>query len=138
MDGLGFIVELPSGASRVLADGFLLGDGTNPSYAGLFAVNDVPLVATYLNGTNNIPLNIPFSTLGTDFELNVVLSSVTLSTPEGDTWNADLSHTVDVSLTAPQGVTLVSASGLLPGTSASVQEQLRFRCLASALPGAAP
>ena len=67
----------------LFAEGFLLGDGTNPNYAALFAVNDVPLVATYLNGTNNIPLDIPFSTLGTDFELNVVLSSVTLSTSEG-------------------------------------------------------
>ncbi len=103
----------------LFAEGFLLGDGTNPNYAALFAVNDVPLVATYLNGTNNIPLDIPFSTLGTDFELNVVLSSVTFSTSAGDTWNADMSHTVDVSLTAPEGVTLFSASGLLPGTSAA-------------------
>jgi hypothetical protein len=120
----------------LFAEGFLLGDGTNPNYAGLFAANDVPLAGVYGNGTNNIPLNIPFSTLGTNFDLNVVLSSDTLSTTLGDTWNADLSHTVDVSLTAPPGVTLYSASGLLPGTSpASVPEPTTLLLLGVSLVG---
>ena len=46
-----------------------------------------------------------------------------------------MSHTVDVSLTAPEGVTLFSASGLLPGTSASVPEPATLSLLALGLAG---
>ena len=105
------------------AAGYLLGTGTNTANAAaLFAANNVPLVGTYGDGVNSIPLNIPFATLGSNFQLNLVLSSVMLDQTIGDTWSADFSHTVGVTLSAPNGVTLTSASGDLPGTTSGVPE----------------
>ena len=107
----------------LFAEGFLLGNGTDTNDANLtFANNNVPLTAAIPDGLNSIPLSIPFSTLGSTFQLNVVLSSVVIDRNAGDTWSADFSHTVGLSLSAPAGVTLTSASGVLPGTSAAAPE----------------
>jgi hypothetical protein len=62
-------------------------------------------------------LQIPFNTIGSNFQIELVLGSaedVGLGSP---TWSADFMDPINVSLSAPAGVTLTSASGLLPGTT---------------------
>ena len=68
----------------------------------------------YDDGVNTIPLSIPYATLPSSFELFVALYSF----QDGNSlsWTNDYSHTLSVSLAAPGGVTLSSASGVLPGT----------------------
>lgn len=106
---------------NVLAsEGFLLGSGTSPIADALFAANDVAVDGVFGDGTNSIPLTIPFDTIGSDFQIEVVLgSSQFLSSPASSTWSADFLDPLTVSLSAPAGVTLYSASGVLPGTEAA-------------------
>jgi hypothetical protein len=101
----------------LFAEGFLLGQGTNPDAGAVFASDNVPLTGTFGDGTNSLPLTIPLSTVGTSFEIYVVLGSVQVTPAAGSSWSADFSHTVDLSLSASPGVTLTSASGVLPGAT---------------------
>jgi len=72
---------------------------------------------TFGNGPNTIPLQIPFDTIGSNFQIELVLGSAELVTGIGSpTWSADFMDPINVSLSAPAGVTLTSASDLLPGT----------------------
>jgi hypothetical protein len=103
------------------ADGYLLGQGTSPIAPALFQANNVPITATFGDGTNTIPLTLPFSTIGSNFQIEMVLGSAQLATDPNESWSTDFSHTIDYSLSADPGVSLTSASGVLPGT-ASVPE----------------
>jgi len=102
----------------LVSRGYLLGNGTNTSFAdALFTANDVAVDGTFGDGPNTIPLQIPFNTIGSNFQIELVLGSaedVGLGSP---TWSADFMDPINVSLSAPAGVTLTSASGLLPGTT---------------------
>ena len=111
-------------ANILVSRGYLLGTGTNTLFPGLlFGANDVAEDGSFGNGQNTIPLQIPFDTIGSNFQIEVVLGSeqdlTGLGTP---TWSADFMDPINVSLSAPAGVTLTSASGLLPGTVGAVPE----------------
>jgi len=84
-----------------------------PTYAPI-------LNGSYGNGSYSIPLSIPFSTLGSSFQLVAVLESYEIGSGPA-TWTTDYSDTMTVSLSAPRGVTLQSYSGL-PGTVAATPE----------------
>jgi hypothetical protein len=107
----------------LISRGYLLGNGTNTNIAdALFAANDVAVDGVFGDGQNTIPLQIPFNTIGSNFQIELVLGSaedVGLGSP---TWSADFMDPINVSLSAPDGVTLTSASGLLPGTQGAVPE----------------
>ena len=108
----------------LISRGYLLGNGTNTSIAdALFAANDVAVDGTFGDGTNTIPLQIPFNTIGSNFQIELVLGSAEDVTGIGSpTWSADFLDPLNVTLSAPAGVTLTSASGLLPGTVGAVPE----------------
>jgi hypothetical protein len=62
-------------------------------------------------------LQIPFNTIGSNFQIELVLGSSEDVTGIGSpSWSADFMDPINVTLSAPAGVTLTSASGLLPGT----------------------
>jgi hypothetical protein len=67
-------------------------------------------------------LQIPFDTIGSNFQIELVLGSDELVSGGSPTWSADFMDPINVSLSAPNGVTLTSASGLLPGTQGTVPE----------------
>jgi hypothetical protein len=102
--------------------GYLLGTGTNPDADAVFTGSDVPVNGEFGNGPNTIPLLIPFNTIGSNFQIELVLGSAELVTGGSQTYSADLLDPLNVSLSAPAGVTLTSASGLLPGTVGAVPE----------------
>jgi len=108
----------------LVSRGYLLGTGTNTLIPGLlFGANDVAEDGSFGNGENSIPLQIPFDTIGSNFQIEVVLGSSTEVNGIGSpTWSADFMDPINVSLSAPAGVTLTSASGLLPGTVGAVPE----------------
>jgi hypothetical protein len=107
----------------LVSRGYLLGNGTNTSIAdALFAANDVAVDGVFGDGPNTIPLQIPFSTIGSNFEIELVLGSAELVSGGSPTWSADFMDPINVTLSAPKGVTLTSASGVLPGTQAAVPE----------------
>jgi hypothetical protein len=108
----------------LISRGYLLGNGTNTNVAdALFAANNVAVDGTFGDGPNTIPLQIPFNTIGSNFQIELVLGSAELVNGIGSpTWSADLLDPLNVSLSAPAGVTLTSASGLLPGTVGVVPE----------------
>jgi hypothetical protein len=68
------------------------------------------------HGTNTIPLQIPFNTIGSNFQIELVLGSAEFVSGASETWSADFLDPLNVTLSAPAGVTLTSASGLFPGT----------------------
>jgi hypothetical protein len=102
----------------LVSRGYLLGTGTNTAVEdGLFQGNNVAVDGSFGNGSNTIPLQIPFSTIGSNFQIELVLGSGEDVTGLGsDTWSADFLDPLNVTLSAPAGVTLTSASGLFPGT----------------------
>jgi hypothetical protein len=101
----------------LVSRGYLLGNGTNTSIAdALFAANDVAVDGVFGDGPNTIPLQIPFNTIGSNFQIELVLGSAELVSGGSPTWSADFMDPINVSLSAPNGVTLTSASGVLPGT----------------------
>ncbi len=102
----------------LFSEGFVLGPGTAP-YAADFSAFGLTYGGSYATGTQNIPLNIPFSTLGSNFQLLISLETYENgSSLTGNVWDSDYYHTLTASLVAPDGVTLTSASGAFPGTSA--------------------
>jgi hypothetical protein len=105
-------------ADVLYSAGYLLGNGTDTAIADeLFTVNDVPVAGTFGDGQNSIPLLIPFNTIGSNFQIELVLGSEEDVTGIGSpSWSADFMDPLNVTLSAPAGVTLTSASGLLPGT----------------------
>lgn len=114
----------------LISQGYLLGSGTNTNIAdSLFTADDVPVSGTFGDGQNTIPLQISFDTIGSNFQIELVLGSAELVTGVNETWSADFMDPINVSLSAPAGVTLTSASGLFPG-AATVPEP-------SSLPNAA-
>jgi hypothetical protein len=108
----------------LISRGYLLGGGTNTNIADqLFTNNNVAVDGSFGDGPNTIPLQIPFNTIGSNFQIELVLGSAELVTGIGSpTWSADFMDPINVSLSAPAGVTLTSASGLLPGTVGTVPE----------------
>lgn len=122
-----------SSSSNILAAyGYLLGNGTDTGIAdALFAANNVPMTATYGDGANSIALNIPFSTTGSNFQVELEVGSAETPTA-GSSWSANLLDPIDVSLSAPAGVTLTSASGLFPGTTAAAVPEPSCLALAGA------
>ncbi len=105
-----------TGGLPIWGEGFLLGPGTlDPS--SYFSAIGVTNAGSFGAGPQSIPLSIPFSTLGSNFQLVVGLATeINGNAPTGTTWNVDYSHTLHASLTAPDGVSLTSGAGL-PGTS---------------------
>ncbi len=67
------------------------------------------LAGTYGDGANNIPISIPFASLPSNFDLFVALASY--ENGSGLDWSNDYSHTLSLSVSAPNGVTVSSASG---------------------------
>jgi|HubBroStandDraft_4_1064222.scaffolds.fasta_scaffold12185_4 hypothetical protein len=101
----------------LISRGYLLGNGTNTNVAdALFTANDVAVDGTFGDGTNTIPLQIPFNTIGSNFQIELVLGSAEFVSGASETWSADFLDPLNVTLSAPAGVTLTSASGLFPGT----------------------
>ena len=83
--------------------------------AGIISADGVTsLAGSYGDGSETIAINIPFSSLPSTFDLFIALASYQSGT--GLNWDNDYSHTLLVSLAAPNGVTFTSASGDLPGT----------------------
>ena len=106
----------------LFSEGFVLGPGTMP-YASDFSAFGLTYGGSYGTGTQNIPLKIPFSTLGSNFQLLISLETYEDgSTLTGNDWDSDYYHTLTASLVAPAGVTLTSASGAFPGTASAVPE----------------
>jgi hypothetical protein len=110
----------PSG-SPLFANGYVLGPGTldyGPIFASLGAGVSITYAGSYGSGAQTIPVSIPFSTLGSAFELVVAIETLQAGDAStGNQWDVDYSHTLGISLSAPDGVTLTSASGDLPGTA---------------------
>lgn len=113
-----------SNSNILISRGYLLGNGTNTNIAdALFTANNVAVDGAFGDGPNTIPLQIPFNTIGSNFQIELVLGSVEDVTGIGSpTWSADFMDPINVTLSAPAGVTLSSASGLLPGTVGAVPE----------------
>lgn len=107
---------------RLWGAAYSLGSHSNmsPNIAGYQYAG---ITGHYGDGAHQVPLTIPFAVVGSEFEIHMILissqggNSVTLQT-----WNNDFSHTVGVELSADPGVTLTSASGLLPGTESAIPE----------------
>jgi hypothetical protein len=120
-------------SQELYAEGFVLGPGTlsSESYFSQFGLN---YTASYANGPQTIPLNIPFSTLGSNFDVLISLETYEAGdSSTGPTWSVDYYDPLNVSLVAPAGVTLTSASGVLPGTTSAVPEPRYFALLAGSL-----
>ena len=110
-----------SASTPLFDEGFVIGSGTYP-YSSYFSQQGLTYVGTYGTGTQTIPLNIPFATLGSTFQLAIGIETYENgSATTGSTWDVDYSDTLSVSLVAPGGVTLTSGSGL-PGTTAATPE----------------
>lgn len=94
--------------NMIWGEGFSFGSGDVSNVS--LAYYGISLTGHYGDGSFNIPLEIPFSTLGNNFQLFFALESyITGST----SWTNN--YTMSVSVSAPAGVTLQSASGVLPG-----------------------
>jgi hypothetical protein len=120
----------------LVSRGYLLGNGTNTSIAdALFTANDVAVDGVFGDGSNTIPLQIPFDTIGSNFQIELVLGSTQFFTTGSQNWSADFMDPINVSLSAPAGVTLTSASGLLPGTQGVVPEPSSLPLAASIIAG---
>jgi hypothetical protein len=103
-------------------EGFVLGPGTY-SYASYFSQFGLNYGGSYPTSATSIPLSIPFSTLGSTFQVLISLETYENGDAStGNTWTVDYSDPVSFSLVAPDGVTLTSASGVLPGTAPAVPE----------------
>ncbi len=120
------------GGTALWYSDYVLGadSNTTSSLLGFYTNNSTP-TAVYGDGSENISLSIPFSALPSTFDLYVALGSYEIG--PGLVWSTDYSHTVSLSLAAPTGVTLTSASGVLPGTSSAVPEPGSVVLLGSAL-----
>ena len=115
--------QFTSPGNVLISRGYLLGNGTNTNIAdALFTANDVAVDGVFGDGPNTIPLQIPFNTIGSNFQIELVLGSAELVSGGSPTWSADFMDPINVTLSAPAGVTLTSASGLLPGTVGAVPE----------------
>jgi hypothetical protein len=121
-----------NGGAPLFGEGFILGPGTlDPT--SYFSSIGVTNVGTFGSGPQNIPLNIPFATLGSNFQIVVGLATEeSKSAPIGTTWDVDYSHTLQVALVAPAGVSLTSGSGL-PGTEVATPEPESLAMLAGGL-----
>jgi len=114
--------DFTAGGQELFGEGFVLGPGTM-SYASYFSQFGLTYAGSYGTGTQNIPLNIPFSTLGSNFQLLISLETYEDgSSLTGNDWDSDYYHTLTASLVAPAGVTLTSASGVFPGATSAVPE----------------
>jgi len=107
-----------SSSVQLFSEGFTLGSGT-ASYATAFSNYGIQTYGGhYGDGVNTIPLNIPFATIGNNFQVFITMQTYESGDAStGATWNTDFSHTAALSLAAPPGVTLQSASGVLPLSS---------------------
>jgi len=121
---------------------FVLGNDSFPGgtsdFGGLLSsglYNTTNDLGNIPDGTNQVTLPVPFSTLGSNFELVIALDSYEFgATPSGDTWNNDYGDTVGVTLSTPSSVTLTSASNSFPGTTAAAApEPATIGLLAAAL-----
>jgi hypothetical protein len=97
------------------AEGVQIGADSTAASSGIFASWGISsATGIYGDGSNTIPLSIPFASLPSTFDLFVAMGSY--ENGSGLIWSNDFSHTLNLSLSAPAGVTLTSASGVLPGT----------------------
>jgi len=112
---------IDSHSAPIFGEGFILGGGTL-DYSSYFSSIGVTYAGSYGTGAQSIPLNIPFATLGSNFQLAFGLATeVSGTAPIGTTWNVNYINTLQVALAAPEGVSLTSASGLA-GTTAATPE----------------
>jgi hypothetical protein len=130
----------PAAGNLLWAEGYYLGSGTSNLGMMTMNANYVPFIDSY-TGTDgivseNIPLNIPFDQLGSNFQIAILMGSATNIT-DGGAWSSDFSHTLGVSLSAPTGVTLYSESGSLPGTQ-RVPEPMSLLLLGLGIAGIIP
>ena len=96
--------------------GYQIGADSTAASSGIFSLYGLSsATGIYGDGSNTIPLSIPFASLPSTFDLFVAMGSY--ENGSGLVWTNDFSHTLDVSLSAPGGVSLTSASGDLPGTT---------------------
>jgi len=100
------------------AAGYQIGADSTAASSGIFGAFGLSAATgIYGDGSNNIPISIPFATLPSTFELFIAIGSY--ENGSGLVWSNDFSHTLDVSVSAPTGVSLTSASGDLPVTSST-------------------
>jgi hypothetical protein len=99
------------------AAGYSLGTDSKNT-AGLLSLYGVTsLSGTYADGSEFVPISIPFSVLPSTFDLYIAMGSYETGT--GLNWTNDFSHTLSVGLTTPNGVTVTSASNALSITSST-------------------
>ena len=121
------------------AEGFGLGTdsggaapGQSTPGSGIVGVYGITsLTNSYNDGSESIPLNIPFATLPTTFDLFIAMGSYEVGS-DITTWDNDYSHTLTVSLSAPGGVSLSSASGVFPTVDGAAPEPSTFALLGMA------
>jgi hypothetical protein len=102
-------------ATPLWAAGYQIGADSTAASSGILGAWGISsATGSYGDGSNAIPISIPFASLPSTFDLFVAMGSY--ENGSGVVWSNDFSHTLNVSLTAPAGVTLSSASDALPGT----------------------
>ncbi len=125
---------LPAGTIDANADN-TLNIFNNPGNVAL--VNEImPLTPTTTNPLT-FSVSVTLSGLNPTIEFAANLNIVT-STDLGQSFTADYSNTATISLAAPDGVTVVSGSGVFPGTGARALARSRSPSPASPPPGCSP
>lgn len=94
---------------------YTLGTGTNRSPD--LSYTQSPIAGHFNDGTNTLPLNIPYGVIGNNFEIVLALVSGQSGTAgiNGASWANNFGNTIDFSLSGGNGVTLLSSSGVMPG-----------------------
>jgi hypothetical protein len=111
---------------------YLLGNDTNQTpdapgspFAGLlgtYGLTESDYQGFIGDGTDALTLGIPFTSLGSNFQLVFALAAYQESSVSaGDEWDIDYGDTVGITLTPPSGTTLTSDGGL-PITAAPTPE----------------
>jgi hypothetical protein len=92
--------------------GYQIGADSTAASSGILASWGVSsATGTYGDGSNTIPISIPFAYLPSTFDLFVAMGSY--ENGSGLVWSNDFSHTLNVSLTAPEPSTMTMGGGAL-------------------------
>jgi hypothetical protein len=120
-----------NGGTPLWSEFFYLGGGTYVD-SNYLSSHGFTVTGTYGPGNQSIPLSIPFSTLGSSFQLVVgLIDEENINAPSGTTWSVDYSHTLTATLVAPSGVNLSSPGGL--AAASAVPEPASLVLISTAL-----